>query len=255
MSRTPRSSINAIAMVVVSIIFFSTLLSFSVDGYGIGEEQPTSSGTIAVTSGDIDFYNAIQYRPGSVISVHVPTIITDEGWVKSYFFSDIKPVKCHWDFYDPYMHKIYSVEKTPSFRQEGSFNIDGHVYTWMFADEVEFTIPAFPKTGNWICRSYFIGENGAKFAYGPILEDGTPYMFAFPVVSGTIWDNILRAPIYILGFKTVALIWWLSPFWLFLIFFVVLIAFTRSVGGAVEVLGGARKAAREAREKWKRQGR
>lgn len=238
-------------LVLLGVALFFPLISISSDALTTGGALPATDDQHVVTEGDIGFFAAIQYGPGSTLTVYTPTLITDDGWVKGYFFSNTEPKKVHYDFYNPTMRKIYSIERAPSFKQEGSFSLGGTTYRWMYADETEFTVPAFPKSGIWVVRSYFKGPNGERFSYGPIIEDNQPLMLGFPVVSGTIWDNLLRAPIYVMGFKTVPLIWWMSPLWLFGIFFVALIAFTRSVGGAVEVLKSARKATRDAREKWK----
>jgi len=249
-------AVGILAMLIVMTFSSPFILSNNADAYvGSQAGPPNGDNVVAVTAGDIGIYDAPQYAPGSEKDFYAPIIITTEGaWVKNYWLTMDEPVKVHWDIYDPYMHKVWSTDKTPDYKRQGSFQSGGKTFNWICSDSIVFTVPAFPRTGQYAARCYFVDADGNKFGYGPLTleETGDALMEGFTVTKGTLWDNVVSAPIYILGYKTIPLIWWLSPLWIFLIIFVILVIFSRSIGGAVLVLKGVRKSVREARAEWRK---
>ena len=192
------------------------------------------------------------YTPGSIFHCWTPYKVVDNSLQKVYWRSNVKPVKCVWEYYDPHMHRFCKVEKKPVILSEGNF--DG--YKYLFADTNEFVIPALfisDRYGEWTVRTYFIFEDGSVGGEGPVTDDeGNSYLIIFPVTKGSWFDLVFTAPIYILGHKTIPLFWWLSPIWIFLIFFVILVIYTHSVVGAVKAIKGAVRATKEAKTEWRK---
>jgi len=212
-----------------------------------------SQAVYLVSESEIGLSGFQGFAPASTFHCWTPYITEDGSSLqKGYWLSDVKPVKCIWEYYDPLMHKFFVVEKKPSVVYEGDFN--GHRYA--FADTNDFIIPALflsERYGNWAVRTYFKFEDGSYGAEGPVTDDeGNSYLLSFPVVKGSWADLVFNAPIYLLGHKTIPLFWWLSPIWIFLIFFVILVIYTRSVVGAVKAIKGAVKATQTAKTEWRR---
>lgn len=207
------------------------------------DRNPIELATVTETGDDF-----MGYAPGSVFTCYCPLIIEGNQMEKGYWYTNNKPVKCVWEFYDPSWHRI-KITKKPAIIQEGNFN----GYKYAVADMVEFVIPAFAKTGTWYVRCYFVGEDGTIFGEGPAVDtEGNSYYILFKVIEGSWIDNIFKAPIYIMGVKTWALWWWLTPIWGFAIFYVICLIITRSAVGFVKVIKGAVEAVREARREWRR---
>jgi len=183
------------------------------------------------------------YTPASVFTFWTPTLYNASGFYKVYWKSSAKPVKVVWEFYDPQMHRIAKIKKAPSVIYDAG---DG---TYYFGDQVEFVIPALflsNRYGNWVTRCYFIFEDGHIGGDGPIIdESGKPYMLLFVVSKGSMIDLIFNAPIYIFGYKTIPLFWWLSPIWIFLIIILILLIYTRSIKGVVKIFRKAIETTRE----------
>lgn len=256
---------KAIALVtLISAILFIPLVCGSTlsttistnEGYKLGYWEKwndnDSQQVVLVSEGQLGLSGFEGYTPASVFYCWCPYIYDGNSIQKGYWLSNVKPVKCIWEYYDPQMHRFYKVEKTPAVVYEGDF--EGHRYA--FADYNEFIIPALflpERYGEWKVRCYFKFEDGSYGGEGPVVdENGNSYMLAFTVVKGSWIDLIFKAPIYIAGVKTIPLFWWLSPIWIFLIFFVILAIYTRSVVGAVRTIKGAIRATKEAKEEWRR---
>lgn len=207
-----------------------------------------------ISSSEADISVVRGYSPASIFMFWTPYFYdaTNNTFEKYYWISNTRPVKVVWEFYDPTMHRIAVIKKDPTIVREGNFN----GYRYLFGDEVSFVIPALflpERYGTWVGRCYWIFEDGSKGNEGPIIDDsGRSYMIAFDVVKGSAIDLIFNAPIYIFGYKTVSLFWWLSPIWIFLILFLILIIYTKSVVGAVRVFKKAAEATREARHEYRR---
>lgn len=245
------------AMLFIPLVYGSTLntTTYTNDNNTIYWEQWNDS-----DSQDVSFISESElgtsategYSCGSLFYCWTPLLITGPSVEKRYWLSNVRPVKCIWEYYDPQMHRFYKVEKKPAIIREGNFN--GNRY--LFADHNEFIIPALflpERYGSWAVRCYFKFEDGSYGGEGPVIDsEGNSYMLAFTVVKGSWIDLIFKAPIYIAGVKTIPLFWWLSPIWIFLIFFVILAIYTRSVVGAVRTIKGAIRATKEAKEEWRR---
>lgn len=194
------------------------------------------------------------FTPGSIYYCWTPLFYNDTtGKIsKMYWISNVKPVKCIWEYYDPQMHRIYRVEKKPAILYEGNF--EGFRYA--FADHNEFVIPALflsQRYGDWAVRTYFKFEDGTYGGEGPVVDEyGNSYMLSFTVVKGSWIDLFFKAPIYILGYKTIPLFWWLSPLWIIVILFIILVVYTRSVVGAVRAIKRAIEATKEAKKEWRK---
>lgn len=200
----------------------------------------------------IGIENLEGYPPSSTFYCWSPYIIDTDGTLqKGYWLSSVRPKYCVWEYYDPVMHKFCKIKKDVAIVREGNF--DGANYA--FADHNEFIIPALflpERYGNWLVRTYFIFENGETGAEGPAVDsNGNSYMIQFPVVEGSKFDLFFKAPIYIFGYKTIPLFFWLTPIWALLIFIVIMVIYTKSVVGAVEVIKSAIRATGEAKRKWR----
>ena len=191
------------------------------------------------------------WSPASEFYCFNPYVISNGGWNKGVWLADVPPTKCVWIYYDPLMHKMYETSNKPHILAEGDF--DGWQYA--FADYNNFKIPALflsDRYGNWAVRSYFVFEDGKHGGEGPVVEsDGTSKMLAFPVNGGSAWDLMFKAPILIMGYMTIPLFFWLTPLWAFLVFFVVMVVWTKSVVVTVDVVKNAVSKTGEARQKWR----
>jgi len=249
---------NKKAILVTSLIFvlFATPL---VQGSNVNLWQhwadTDSTPVTLITESDmadaVGIENFEGYAPSATFYCWSPYIITDNTLQKGFFRSNIKPTACVWEYYDPTMHKFYREEKTPAIIYEGDF--DGYKYA--FADHNEFIIPALflsERYGTWLVRTYYVFEDGSTGGEGPAVDSsGNSYMIQFPVVHGSKFDLIFTAPIYLMGHKTIPLFFWLTPFWAFLIFILIMVIYTRSVVGAVAVIKEAMEATGKAKSKWR----
>jgi len=256
---------KAIALVtLISAILFIPLVSGNTlstttsinGGYKLGSweqwDDSDSHEVALVSASQIGLSEFQGFTPASIFYCWCPYIYDGSSLQKGYWLSNVKPVKCIWEYYDPQMHRFYKVEKTPAVIYEGDFN----GYRYAFADNNEFVIPALflpERYGDWAVRTYFKFEDGSYGGEGPVVDDErNSYMLSFTVVKGSWIDLIFKAPIYIAGYKTIPLFWWLSPIWIFLIFFVILVIYTRSIVGAVRAIKGAVRATKKAKTEWRK---
>jgi len=192
------------------------------------------------------------YSPGSTFYCYNPYLYIDNSFQKGVWLSNVKPVRCVWIYYDPHFHVMCKEEHTPKILSEGNFN----GYKYAFADHNEFIIPALflsDRYGDWLVRSYFVFENGQQGGEGPVVdENGNSYLISFPVVKGSAIDLIFNAPIYLFGYKTIPLFWWLTPIWALGIFFLIMVIWTKSIKGAISVIKKARQSTSEAVKEWRR---
>ncbi len=192
---------------------------------------------------------------GSTFHCYNPYIYDGDTLQKGYWMSNTKPVKCVWEYYDPNNIRFYKVDSDVDILEEGSFGDEG--YRYAFADKHDFTVPALfleERFGDWKVRSYFVFENGRQGSEGPVVTtDGQSMMLSFPVTKGTWVDQYITAPVYLLNHETVPVIWWLSPVWIIGLFFAAMVVWTKSVTGAVTVIGNAIEKTKEAKRKWDRQ--
>ena len=239
---------------IILILSFFLFVSVAVSAVSAGDIiTPTGekSDLVYIELGDVEFTASdFNFKPGSEIPLWDPIAEIDGKIVRVAWLSNVEPVEATWTFYDPSLHKVHEIHHVPALKKQGSFTgSDGSTYTWLFADSASFTIPCFAGKGNWWASpSYKMADTttmkGAYDYYGMPVTDG-----------GNIIDNWFFAPWYALGIQFPALFWFpLCLLWIPAIFVIGCIIFTKSAGGFIRVLSGAKAAAKEARGEYRAAG-
>ena len=144
------------------------------------------------------------------------------------------------------MHYVTTIEHIPSVKQK--LTTGEHAGKWAYADRSAFTIPAFASKGTWIAKCDYIMADGSTDARPISAEDSDIRYQAIPcTLPGDWFGNVFLYPWYLVGIKMPALFWFpLALFWLPAMFILILIVWTRSVGGFATVIRGAIDAGKKA---------
>jgi len=213
-------------LLVLAIFSLSSLVSaVSIDSVEVSDAK--------ITSG-------LQIGAGSSYPLYSP-LESNYIWVTS-----VEPVKVKWTIYDPTMHQVTTIEKTPAVKyQEGG--------KWYVADRAAFTLPAFAAKGTWLASCEFILADGTSFS-GVSAEQPNVLFLGIPCsYSGDILPNLFVYSWYLFGAKMPAYFWFPGfILWVPLVYIGICWTFSRSIGGFVDMTKEAIKAGREARGKKKR---
>lgn len=223
-------------ILIFSLVLFSTQVAASfVTPLG----EATNNGEL-VELADIGLTGSeIAFGPGSSIPIYDPV---DESGNRRIWVSDVEPLSVTWKIFNPVLQKQGEDTHTPSFKRQGSFEVNGHFYSWAFSDLWTFEVPAFASKGNWLLSPSY------RLADGTI-QPGAYTYYAVPITKDDAWASIFSAPWYFLGFKMPAYFWFPGIIlWFPLIFFAFSLVFPR----VTELFVTSAKNIREGIPRWKK---
>lgn len=178
-------------IIILSIFFLSTQVAAFVP---TGEVLSPDGQVLAELSDFGLTGSEIAFAPGSSIMVYDPL---SEG-ERVVWLSNVEPTSVTWKIYDPTLHKVGEDTHKPSFKVQGSFEAGGVIYEWAYADQWEFTVPAFAGKGNWLLSPSYRMADGTT-------RSGAYTYYAVPVTKDDWIASIFTAPWYLLGFRMPAL--------------------------------------------------
>lgn len=139
----------------------------------------------------------IAFAPGSSIYIYDPI---DSSGNRLVWVSNVEPTSATWKIFNPNLQKLGEHTHTPSFKKQGNYEVNGQTFKWAFADQWEFTVPAFASKGNWLLSPSYRMADGTT-------HSGAYTYYAVPVTKDDAFASIFSAPWYLLGIKMPAYFW------------------------------------------------